>query len=457
VTARWVLLFAAVLAARLAHSGILWVEEAYPAAAAIQVLHGKALYRDVFFDKPPLSPLLYLLWGAHDGIVLRVAGAAYVTLCCWLAARFARTVWSEREGWIAGVLMAFYLTFGWPAAVMALAPDLLMVAPHIAAAYLAWRGRAVLAGAMAGVAMLVHTKGAFVLAACLVWAPASGWLRIAAGFAAVMAVQAGGLAATGALGGYWEQVWVWGARYAADTMVANPVAEGLRRTAGWAFFHAAAVCGSAVYWWRSRDAASRRFLLWAAIAMAAICGGWRFFPRYYFHLLPVVAIAGARGLTLLSRRQAYAVAALLLIPLVRFGPRYVTLAVHGDAGWTDTAMNRESRQIASELSGEGTLLVWGYRPDLYVYTRMPAGTPWLDSQPLTGVIADRHLTGSQPTFPELAEANRRALAELQPTWVVDGLRGYNAALGIEGYPELRKWLGEYEAVGEGVYKLRGSR
>ena len=39
----------------LLHSGIVWVEEAYPTAAAIQILDGKALYRDVWFDKPPLS------------------------------------------------------------------------------------------------------------------------------------------------------------------------------------------------------------------------------------------------------------------------------------------------------------------------------------------------------------------------------------------------------------------
>jgi hypothetical protein len=457
VISRWVLLFGAVLAARLTHSGILWVEEGYPAAAAIQLLHGKALYRDVFFDKPPLSPLLYLLWGAYDGVALRVAGAIYVTLCCWLAARFARELWSEREGWLAAGLTAFYLTFGWPAAVMALAPDLLMVAPHIAAVYLAWRGRGVAAGAMAGVATLLHTKGLFVLAACLLWAPAASWPGICAGFAGVIGLQTAALAATGALGAYWEQVWVWGARYAAATFVANPVLEGLRRTAGWVLFHATAVVAAVVFWWRGRDAVGLRFVLWAAIAMVAICGGWRFFPRYYFHLLPVVVIAAARGLTLLSRRQAYAIGALLLVPVVRFGPRYLTLAVSGDTEWTDTAMNRESRQIAASLGQEGTLLVWGYRPDLYVYTRMPAGTPWLDSQPLTGVIADRHLTESRATFPELGAANRRALTRLKPTWVVDGLSRYNPALGIEAYPELQEWLGGYEKVGDPVYKLRVGR
>jgi hypothetical protein len=457
VNARWALLFAAVLAARLCHSGILWVEEAYPAAAAIQLLHGKALYRDVFFDKPPLAPLVYLLWGAHHGAVLRVAGALYVTLCCWLAWRFARALWSEREGWIAAGLTAFYLTFGWPAAVMALAPDLLLLAPHIAAVYLAWRGRALAAGAMAGVAMLVHTKGLFVLAACAVWAAPATWARIAAGFAGVMAVQAAALAATGALSGYWQQVWAWGARYAAETFVADPVMEGLRRSAGWAGFHATAIAGACIYWLRGRDNGRLQFVLWAVIALAAVCGGWRFFPRYYFHLLPVAVLAGARGLALLPRRQALALAALLLIPLARFGPRYVKLVLEGDAGWSDTAMNRESQAIAESLRGaapDGTLLVWGYRPDLWVYTRRKAGTPWLDSQPLTGVIADRHLVESRPTFPEIAEQNRRALTGMHPTIVVDGLRRHNPALDIGAYTDLQDWLRQYREVGMGVYVLK---
>ena len=120
------LLFVFILATRLCHQGIVWVEEAYPAAAAIQILHGKALYRDFWFDKPPLSPLLYLLWGAHLGIPLRIAGALFVFACAIAAFRFATDLWGEREGLTAAWLIGFFLTFGIPAAVMALAPDLIM-------------------------------------------------------------------------------------------------------------------------------------------------------------------------------------------------------------------------------------------------------------------------------------------------------------------------------------------
>ena len=67
---RWALaaIFVLLLASRMSHLRIVWVEEGYPAAAAIQVLdYGKVLYRDVWFDKPAGSVYLYCLWGARTG------------------------------------------------------------------------------------------------------------------------------------------------------------------------------------------------------------------------------------------------------------------------------------------------------------------------------------------------------------------------------------------------------
>ena len=56
-----------------------------PIAAAQQALLGKTLYRDIWYDKPPLVPLIYLLWGAKISVTLRIVGALYCTLVCGLA------------------------------------------------------------------------------------------------------------------------------------------------------------------------------------------------------------------------------------------------------------------------------------------------------------------------------------------------------------------------------------
>jgi len=432
------LLLLGLLAARLCHTSVVWVEEAYPTAAAIQLLDGKLLYRDIWFDKPPLAAYLYLLWDARIGAPLRIAGAIFVFLCCSMAWRFARELWTPREGLAAACFVAFFLTFGIPSAVMALAPDLLMILPHLGAVYLAWRGRAFWSGLAAGVAMLVNPKAAFLLAACALWT----WRSLAlllAGFALPC------IAALVLFGWpYIQEVWRWGALYSERTFA---LSTGLTRTLSWAGFHCALVVAGAYALWKEKQ---WRMAVWLVLCLGAVAAGWRFFPRYYFQLLPVMALAAARGYTLLGRCRAV-VWLLLLIPLVRFGPRYVTmandLAHHRETQWSDLAMDQDSRAAAERIGHEGTLLVWGYRPDIFAYTRMLAGSRFLDSQPLTGVLADRHLTNSEVIAPEWAAQNRRELIGTAPAWIVDGLGPLNPQLAISNYPDLTEWLAGYQEAG----------
>ena len=424
--------------------GIVWVEEGYPTAAAIQLLHGKALYKDVWFDKPPLSAFVYLLWGARVGVPLRIAGAAFVLLCCWMIWRFARDLWGPNEAVAAASFVAFFLTFGIPSAVMALAPDLLMVLPHIAAIYLAWRGRAFWSGLVAGIALLVNAKAVFLLAACALWTWRSlPWLL--AGFALpnIAALAWFGMP-------YVEEVWRWGALYSEQTFA---LATGFTRTLNWAGFHAALVAGATVAFWKEKH---WRMLVWLLLFLGAVAAGWRFFPRYYFQLLPVMALMAARGYTLMGRWRVI-IWLLLLIPFVRFGPRFATLAgdllQHRETQWNDLTLNQDSRAAAALAGADGTLLVWGYRPDIFAYTRMPAGSRFLDSQPLTGVLADRHLTSSEATAPEWAADNRRALIQTKPTWIVDGLGPLNPTLAIKNYADLRDWLGNYHETARTQYSV----
>jgi hypothetical protein len=310
-----------VVAARLAHVDLVWIEEAYGMAAAAEVLRGKLLYRDLWFDKPPLYALFYTLWGATPGWALRVAGSAWVLLGCYVAWRWFPADASREERLTAAALLAFFLTFDIPSAVMALAPDLLMLPFHLAAVLLAMRGYGLAAGFVAGAAMLVNTKAVFVLLACLVW---SSPLRVIAGFAVPNLSSIGVLWSLGAWDAYVEQVWTWGMRYSADTFLAQPGKEAWVRTLNWAGFHAALVIGGAV-WLRRRF--SWRVAAWVAVSFAAVCAGWRFFPRYYFHLLAPMLFVGVRGLFLLSPRWRAVALFTLLIPAVRFGPRYVQLAL----------------------------------------------------------------------------------------------------------------------------------
>jgi len=429
------LLFVALLAARLCHTGILWAEETLPLAAAQQMRFGRTLYRDIWFDKPPLLVLAHL--PLAPGWTLRVAAALYCLLACWIIYRFARDLWSEREAAIAAALLAFFLIFAIPSAVTPLASDMLMLAPHIVAVWMASRTgprpapyRALLAGLFAGVAVWISPKGLLVLAACAVWNPA---LLLFAGFAAA--------AALGALivpSDYWSQVWIWGRLYASAGFSPS---NAITRTLNWCGFHLA--CAPALI---ARESRSLSWILWLAISFAGVAAGFRFFPRYYLQLLPVVVLLASRAYTQIPRARWAAL--LLLIPLIRFAPTYY-YALHPGA-WRDTAMDQDSRATAAllrRLTQPGDkLFVWGYRPEIYVYSGLPAASRFLDSQPLTGVPADRHLTESAPVETEASAAHRRQLATTNPTLIVDGLGLYNAKLALSAFPDLSAWMNSYREV-----------
>lgn len=456
----FVAIAAVVIAARLLHSSVLWADDNLQLAAAMQVAMGKTLYRDVWFDKPPLVAWIDLLWGARDGVWLRLAGAIYVLAVAGMAWKFARAKWTEREGLLAAFFAAFFLTFDLPSAVIPLASDMLLILPHFAAIYFAWRARPFWSGVAAGIGLLCNSKAIFVLAACALWQ----WRALPmllAGFALPNAIAIGWMAAHGSAREFYRQVWQWGSIYAANTFVENPWIEGAKRTADWIGFHAALAIGAILFLWRERK---WRIAAWIGIAFIGVVLGLRFFPRYYFWLLPPMTIAAARGWASSKPwRPQWAGAALLVllaVPLVRFAPLYVKLA-RGEA-WRDLDMDRDSRAAAAKLRALArpgdTLFVWGFRPDIFIDSRLPAGTRFLESQPVSGVLADRHLFESAPVAPNFIAPNRAELLATKPTWIVDGLGAYNPALAIDRQPYLAAWLAQYRLVARAglsrLYRLR---
>ena len=212
------------------------------------------------------------------------------------------------------------------------------------------------------------------------------------------------------------------------------------RTANWVGFHAALVLPALPV---LRD---WRLAAWALLMLGSVALGERFFPRYYFALLPPLVLAAART------KWRTVMLLLLLIPLARFGPRYALLAA-GEP-WRDLALYEQSAAAATWLNANArpgdTIFVWGYRPEVNVLTRMPLGTPYLESQPLSGVFADRHLTESAGVEPEFIAQQRRRFAESEPTWIVDGLGPLNSKLAFsrDGYEVAR------ELPGVRIYRRR---
>jgi hypothetical protein len=194
------------------------------------------------------------------------------------------------------------------------------------------------------------------------------------------------------------------------------------------------------------------------LSFAAACLGTRFAPHYFLQLLPGMAIAASRGLVFAycgRRKIASGVLAIcLLVPFIRFAPRYFSLAFDDltarRPNWIDVNLDLDSQDVGRLLKAMShpgdTLFVWGYRPDIYVYTRLvPPGLFW-DSQPLTGVPADRHLHVIDAIYGGPAAANRQEVIRTHPTWIVDGLGPLNPRLRPGVYPELKQWMSGYRPV-----------
>ena len=315
----FLLLFALLLAARLCHVDILWAEETLPLAAA-------AADARTARCSTATSGSTSRRCGARALPALRRATPG--GRCVWPDALYALLAAGSRGGFARDLWCGARRPLGRGAA--GLLPDLRFprrgdspgFGPADAGAAPGRRVDGLRAAArsgaasLAGVALWISPKGVLVLAVCAIWEPA-GILWMAAGFAAVCAAGAAWLWSAGALAAYWEEVWTWGRLYAGSTFVESPVRNGLVRTLNWMGFHAALVAASAWFLWKGDR--RLRWVAWLVIAAAGVAAGLRFFPRYYFLLLPVLVLMAARGFMLLGRRREL-VALLLLIPLARFGP-----------------------------------------------------------------------------------------------------------------------------------------
>ena len=176
-----------------------------------------------------------------------------------------------------------------------------------------------------------------------------------------------------------------------------------------------------------------------------LCSDCASFPATIFLLLPPLIICAARNVrppACLSQTNSHCPARDTLRPL---RPSYIEIA-RGD-NLRDLAMDRDSRQAAAKLRALAqpgdTLFVWGFRPDIFIDSGLPAGTRFLESQSISGVLADRHLFIGVALAPEFTAPNRPELIESRPTWVVDGLGLYNPPLALTKQSELAAWLAQY--------------
>jgi hypothetical protein len=264
---------------RIFYAGHLYEDDGLWFTAAEEIVRGKALYREIYFDKPPGLALVYafLFWifSAHV-ITIRLFTIAYSIAISAVLYLFGSRLYDKRVGLLAAGLFAVFSTTYTTGHVQGLGTDFLMALPYTAGAYLLVRSRrhlrrardlthqaglAVAGGALAGVAFQINPKGIFdliffavLLIAWRSWvakaantegASESGGidgaicigqsgLRLfalaAAGLATGSAPFLAYVAATRSLREYWLYVWDWGARYGSYNPASRVLVTGLTRS-----------------------------------------------------------------------------------------------------------------------------------------------------------------------------------------------------------------------------------
>ncbi|HEX5736446.1 MAG TPA: glycosyltransferase family 39 protein [Blastocatellia bacterium] len=349
-TLLWV--FLAVTAAsfllRIFYAKHLYQDDGLWFTAAEQILDGRALYREIYFDKPPVLPLVYALlfklFGAHI-LVIRLFTLFYSVAISATLYLFGSRLYGKREGLLAAAMFAVFSTTYTTGHVQGLNTDFLMLLPYTAGAYLLTRAvdatarvsklYALCGGALAGVAFQINPKAIFDLVFFLLllffvrrW-HRSNPRRLAWLFGLAMAgVFAGALpffvyiAATDSLSDYWLYVWDWGARYAGYYSLWETLSNALAQSANYfalnntlaitlAFVITTVILRARRKRIDKADAkqavgaglASDRvyrsdivLLIWLAASYCGLAVGGRFFGHYFFQIMPALCLLGGRGL-----------------------------------------------------------------------------------------------------------------------------------------------------------------
>lgn len=380
---------------RIFYSGRLYEDDGLWFTAAEEILSGKALYREIYFDKPPAIALVYAglfkLFGAHI-LTIRL-----FTIICSIAISivlylFGKQLYDRRAGLIAAAMFTVFSTTYQTGHVQGLNTDFLMALPYTAGAYLLVRSCADLfnrrriafcGGLLTGIASQINPKAAFNLVFfALFLFIARRWqkkkdteeesrmtgyllpfLYSLVGFALGALPFLIYIAATKSLSFYWLYVWDWGARYAGYYPAWKIAVSALIQSFNYfalnntllialVFVIASAIKRSRKKQGDTKPAleadskADVTLLLWLAISYVGLAVGGRFFGHYFFQILPSLCLIGARGLIgIVSLRNRttdranrkwnlpYALAALLVVGFVITLVRFHARTVILAADW----------------------------------------------------------------------------------------------------------------------------
>jgi 4-amino-4-deoxy-L-arabinose transferase-like glycosyltransferase len=467
-------------------------DEGIYATIAQGLRNGRLPYRDFYEFKPPLIygwyALSFALFG-EDVASPRLFAAASLAITTLLVVQAGRLLLGERRAYFTGGLFALSTGLAW---LQFNANTEVFMLPFLAASLAAFAagqrsGSAawfVVAGATGGLAIMTKQVAAWNLLALagaglwlarrngLTWRAALrpvAWLGL--GWAATTLLVLLPFALTGTLGDFYEVClrygWLYTSKVALVTRLGGLGRLSLQLLATAPLVVAAAI-GARGLIRASVGGPAVVLLAWSAGSVLGVASSGRFFPHYFVHLLPALALLAAPAVDDAWRRlragwrpsrPAVAAWALLSLPMLWFHlgvylnttPEGRHLAKFPDA---QARVSIQSRDLAAYVRGQTrpdeAVLNWGRESQLYFY----AGR-----RPASRFLYDRPFWLDPPTF----EAAMRELRAAPPALILDSLPPPGLDEPYEQYhpPAFLAFLAErYDYLGRvefaEVYRLKGT-
>ena len=317
-------------------------------------------------------------------------------------------------------LLAFFLTFDIHSAVLPLTADLLLLVPHLAAILLRFAHSRCSERPRRGRRISLQRQGRLGAGRLRGLPRAPALLPFASALSCPMPSRWPGSMRPAPYPPIIDQVWRWPARYAGSPVVSDPIRNGADPNRQLARLPRHPDRRARLIYLVARTA--WKFVVWAALCYAGVVLGWRFFPRYFFLLLPAPGRYPRPRMR--SARDACAFEPRSLLRRSRSSAsRRATSPSPTGATSRSTKTAAPPRRSRSRHARPGsTLYVWGYRPEIFVYTGLKPATKYLECQALTGVPADRHLTQSSVVLTAgHPRSPRRTGGRSAPDILIDGL------------------------------------
>ncbi|MFI5335709.1 MAG: ArnT family glycosyltransferase [Opitutales bacterium] len=480
------------------------VDEAIHAAAARTLLDGGVLYRDAIDQRTPLSycvmAAIFALAGENNFLAVHLCTALLIAATALLLLLAGRRMAGPATGaWAALLYIVLSTGLLYPGDANAYATEWFVAFFTSAAAWLFWTApedgpgpvRLSLTGAMFALAFLSKQPGALDLAApaltlaYLAWRTSSSirrisgwrWTGLALGFAVPPGLVLCYYAWRGALPDFIFYTWTYNLRYYGPEI--NP-AERLA-SAGVPFRLLAAFSPlllitlvaatlAALYHLLQRQPTAEenranpaRFylLVWGVSALAGAASGGRGYDHYSIQFLPPLCLGAAWLLGHLTvfvlhrpgRAVARTVAAVILV-LLSAGLITGTLAARRRTLPVDPSL-RIARYISERSSPAERIFIWGYQPDVYLFSDRRPASRFIYASFLTGLIPWSNCDPGRDTtyaiVPGAMDTLLRELATNRPVFIVDCSAGPNRhwdKYPLEKFPPLAAFIQAHYLVVE---------